>query len=319
MIPLVFIHIPKTAGTSFRLGADAYWGPERVCRDYGPKSPETSEIVKQWLVKNPDKWKFKKSFEKARYEFLTGHIRAIDYAPLFGVERMVTFVRDPLQRLVSEYNHVVRHYGYLGDFEQFYRAPHNINRQQRALVQIPWPAIGFIGLTEKYPESLCLLNRKYGLDIPDLQENMGRKDLSGSYGISVEHEAELRRLNAADIQMYERITAQFEWRLRLAESGQGFVAGAITQLDNGRLHGWALADNGDEPVLVQARSGGKVIGEAAANQYRPGLHEKGIGRGGFVGFSIDTGMLEAGKQVACVVASTEQPLVHSPWTLQAQA
>ena len=43
MDSFVFVHIPKTAGTSFRLGADQYFGEKMVCRDYGPKAPETSE------------------------------------------------------------------------------------------------------------------------------------------------------------------------------------------------------------------------------------------------------------------------------------
>ncbi|MCX2831889.1 sulfotransferase family 2 domain-containing protein [Microbulbifer thermotolerans] len=317
MNPFVFVHIPKTAGTSFRIGADAYWGRARVCRDYGPKSPETSEIVNKWLVETPDKWKFKKAFVQEGYEFLTGHIRAIDYAPIFGVGRMVTFVREPLQRIVSEFKHVVRHYGYKGDFTKFYRAPHNINRQHRALAGIPWPAIGFIGLTERYTESLNLFNQKYDVGIPGRQENRGRADINVGYELPLEQETELRKLNAADIRLYEEISAQFEWRLRLVDSEIGFVTGLINKLDNGLLYGWALADQGDDPVLVQARAGGEVIGEALANQYRPGLREKGVGRGGFVGFSIDIGRLKGGEKVECVVASTGQPLVHSPWTVHA--
>ena len=51
MDSFVFAHISKTAGMSFRLGADQYFGEKMVCRDYGPKAPETSKDVKEWIYK----------------------------------------------------------------------------------------------------------------------------------------------------------------------------------------------------------------------------------------------------------------------------
>ncbi len=317
--PYIFVHIPKTAGTSFRLAADRYFGNSRVCRDYGPKSPETSEIVKHWITGAQDKWNFKKAFEKSGYQFLTGHFHAAAYAPLFGTCRMVTFVREPLQRLVSEYNHMVRNYGYKKSFEEFYRSPHNINRQQRILGQLPWAAIGFIGLTERYEQSLSLLNQKYGLDIPNCRENLGRDGLGELYEIPADHEDELCRLNADDIALYKAIGTLFDWRLRLAETRQDFVAGTLMHADKGRLFGWALAENGDEPVVIQAWVNGEIIGETTAIGHRPGLCGMGIGRCGYVGFSFDISKLKAGDRVECVVAATGQPLVRSPWKVLEQA
>ncbi|WP_444939899.1 sulfotransferase family 2 domain-containing protein [Microbulbifer sp. ZKSA004] len=315
MNPFVFIHIPKTAGTSFRIGADSFFGSESVCRDYGLKSPETSEIIKVWNAGVRDKWEFKKRFEEARYQFLTGHFHAAVYAPLFGVSKMFTFVRDPVQRLVSEYHHMVRNYRYDESFEDFYRAPHNINRQQRILGRILWPAIGFIGLTEMYEQSLYLFNRKYSLDIPIYRENLGRINLTDNYELPTFQEEELRRLNAEDIALYKSIKTQFRWRLKLAETGRNFVLGALRQVEKERLSGWAIAENREEPIVIQARVGGNIIGVSHAIQDRPWLRGMGVGRGGFVGFSFDVSQLKAGDKVECVVASTEQPLAGSPWTV----
>ncbi|WP_193754354.1 sulfotransferase family 2 domain-containing protein [Microbulbifer sp. Q7] len=317
MNPFVFVHIPKTAGTSFRIGADAYFGRDYVCRDYGAKSPETSEIVHRWVNGAQDKWAFKKAFDERGYRFLTGHFHAAAYAPLFGTSYMITFLRQPLQRLVSEYRHMVRNYGYSKSFAEFYRTPHNINRQQRMLDQLPWMALGFIGLTERYDESLHLLNQKYSLDISNLRENLGRAGLDDRYEIPVEQEQELRQLNAGDLALYDVVCEQFDWRLKLAEQQKGFVAGTLMHTDRGRLFGWALAEASDEPVEIQARVNGKALGEAVAQQDRPWLRAMGLGRAGYVGFSLDISRLKAGDRVECVVAGTGQPLVQSPWTVRA--
>ena len=319
MSPIVFIHIPKTAGTSFRYGADAFFGSELVCRDYGPESPETSEIVNHWMDRMPDRWKFKKAFEQRGYQFLTGHFHAMRYAPLFGVERMVTFLRDPIQRTVSEYKHFVRHNDFSEEFEIFYRTRQSINRQFRILENLPWPGLGFIGFTDLYEESLALLNHKFGLEIPGLSENLSRNTYVEDYEVTPEQEAELRNLNKAEFRFYNLAREQFEWRRCLFERGEPFVAGALTRVDEKQLYGWAVSDEGDEPVIIRASVNGEVIGEAVAKQDRPGLREKGVARGGFVGFSLDISNLELGDSVECVVASTGQPLVHSPWKIQASA
>ncbi|WP_444956823.1 sulfotransferase family 2 domain-containing protein [Microbulbifer sp. ZKSA002] len=318
MDPIVFVHIPKTAGTSFRVGADSFFGRERVCRDYGPKSTETSAIVKRWVMEEQDKWKFKKAFEKQGYRFFSGHFHAASYAPLFGTFRMVSFVREPLQRLISEYNHMVRNYQYEKTFEEFYQTPHNVNRQYRILGQLPWAAIGFIGLTEEYDLSISLLNEKYNIEIPRRVDNTARRSLKELYEIPAGQKEDLYRLNAKDISLYDEICDQFDWRLKLFECKKKFVSGALMHEENGRLFGWAISENEEESAVLQAIAGGEVIGETTANQDRPWLRALGVGRAGFVGFSFDISKLKAGDKVDCVVANTGQPLVHSPWTVQGQ-
>jgi hypothetical protein len=52
--PLLFLHIPKTAGTSFRVAVmqrfgGASKGAYRVAFDYGDNRPETHEMVRRYL------------------------------------------------------------------------------------------------------------------------------------------------------------------------------------------------------------------------------------------------------------------------------
>ena len=44
--PIIYLHIPKTAGTSFRMSAEQYFGPDQVLNDYGEESPNTSEDIR---------------------------------------------------------------------------------------------------------------------------------------------------------------------------------------------------------------------------------------------------------------------------------
>nr|WP_246395025.1 sulfotransferase family 2 domain-containing protein [Microbulbifer rhizosphaerae] len=313
---MLFIHIPKTAGTSFRFGVDAALGKERVCRDYGPSSVETSAIVRQWVQPNADLWRFRSAFRAEGYLFLTGHFHASRYAGLFGVERMVTFLRDPVQRIVSEYQHHQRNYGYGEPLETFYRDKSNINRQGRLLAAVPWAGLGFVGITERYAESLQQFNRKFGMAVPFLDENQARESIAKPYTLTAEQRHELESLNADDIRLYRAACAQLDWRIRLAGSAPGYVSGALMRQEHGRLLGWARAEQGDEPVSVCFAVDGEPFAVVSAHEYRGALRERSIGRGGFVGFSVKIVGLSSGARIECTVAETGQPLVGSPWVLR---
>ena len=227
MDSFVFAHISKTAGMSFRLGADQYFGEKMVCRDYGPKAPETSDEVKEWIYKGNNFWGFAKVFREKGHRYLAGHFPANKYAPLFGVEHMITFLRDPVQRVISEYNHFVRFHGYTDDFQTFYRAPRFINRQLKALHGIAWASLGFIGLTEKYEDSLRLLICKYELTIPLLAANMSKASIIDVHTLSASDEENIRRLNAGELAVYRQVCEHFKQRSALAELGHPFVRGMI--------------------------------------------------------------------------------------------
>ncbi|MFS1523012.1 hypothetical protein ACL7TT_02680 [Microbulbifer sp. 2304DJ12-6] len=316
MNPLLFVHVPKTAGTSFRLGASAYFGDDSVCFDYGPNSSETSDVVRKWMGQNPDHWSFFREIKYGNKRLLSGHSNAMRYLPVFGLENTVTILRDPIQRLVSEYMHFSRHHGYEGDFESFYKKPTFTNRQGSFFKGLPWPVLGFIGLTERYEESLRLLNRKYDVDIPILTRNLWRSDLREKYELPPNQLTELRKRNADEIGLYEKAVSQFEWRVLLSQEGEKFVAGLISTQNKGRILGCAIPEQGDDAVVLRVIIDGVDKGEVLANENRPGLRANGARRGGFVGFSIDVSGFPEGAVLECKVAETGQPLVNSPWVIQ---
>ncbi|QFT53797.1 Sulfotransferase family protein [Microbulbifer sp. THAF38] len=306
----MFVHIPKTAGTSFRLGADSFFGKENVCRDYGEKAVETSTIVREWISSDKDGWLFARDFEKQGYQFLTGHFHAAKYISIFDASRMITFLRDPIQRIASEYNHFVRNNGYEGSFEDFFRSPQNVNRQLRLVGKNNWAEFGFIGFVDAYQDSLKLLNRKFEIDIPQLHENVAESEVVKPQQLTKDQIEELQILNAEELEFFSSARAQFDWRLRLACADESYVSGCVTHVEMGKLRGWAISEDINNAVLIQVKVDNEIIGECKANEFRPYCRARGLGRAGFIGFSFEFSREINVGSVECVVANTQQPLLN---------
>ena len=178
--PLFFIHIPKTAGSSFRVAAEQYFGSEATYFDYGNGSKETHPDILKFEYESKDRYLAAKSIKK-NAKFLSGHVIYPKYAPFFPAKSVVTFVRDPAQQVRSHYEHFSRLHGYKGSFEDFIKENRFANMQSKALNGIWTDAIGFIGITERYNESIALFNKYYGTGIKVLDINKNTAKASGIY------------------------------------------------------------------------------------------------------------------------------------------
>ncbi|BDQ33027.1 sulfotransferase family protein [Pseudodesulfovibrio portus] len=90
--PLLFLHIPKTAGTTLNAVLDANFAPGSVLDLYTAEQHRAiRDITYDGL---------------AEYDLIRGHIFVQDYDELLDGPvpvRMFTFLRDPVQRVISEY------------------------------------------------------------------------------------------------------------------------------------------------------------------------------------------------------------------------
>ena len=86
-----FLHIPKTAGTSFTNFLDSYFPPERI---YGPKL---------WcqLLEDP------RHIDWSKYDLIRGHFGYGMHRYLPKDTSIVTLLRNPVERTISLHHHVM--------------------------------------------------------------------------------------------------------------------------------------------------------------------------------------------------------------------
>ena len=112
--PVYFLHIPKTGGTTVHNFLASQFAEQVVC---------PAHVWHQLLPLPPE--------QIGSYSFIWGHFYAYLYRHAPMPMRYVTFVRDPVERALSHYGHVVLHADHylharareLGDFGAYLRDP----------------------------------------------------------------------------------------------------------------------------------------------------------------------------------------------------
>jgi hypothetical protein len=314
MHPVFFTHIPKTAGTSFRLGVEDYLGQQSIIYDYGLKAKETSKLVRELLYGEiSDSWRFYRECYKQEIRFVGGHVGIGRFVSGFKIENSVTFVREPLQRVVSEFKHFVRHYGYEGTMMDFCTRPVMQNRQSKLLEAVPLEAIGIIGLTERYEESIELINARFSWSVAVRADNKSHDHAENkTHQLSESEEAELRQLNQKDLELYRQCTELFDTRYKLYQSGLQFSHALIQRATEQNVSGWAWWEDGsDKPVEVELLLNGEPTKKKFATDLRHGLAWLHTSRGTHVGFSFPKAAKE-GDTVQCRISETGQCFPSKP-------
>ena len=201
---IVSLHLPKTAGSSLLAAYQARFG-ERVY-DYN----EAPELFDRLGVAGL----------RARYDVIHGHFHIRDRADLLDGARLVTYLRDPVQRVISSYyfhmrpdtdNWLAPQIQAAGlSLEDFARLPEQRNLQYRMLRPVPLERFDFIGLTERFEASIPALSAVIGAEL-SLGENRKvnpDKPLAAPYQSDPALAGLIRALNPRDVELYETILAR---------------------------------------------------------------------------------------------------------------
>lgn len=219
--PVVCLHIPKTAGTSLRRSLEMFYGTRHTYAAYDGAASLLN-------------WESLSDSQKAVFMFFTGHLHASNFERIVPMNRgrYVTFLRNPLDRIMSLYRHSMSHDPFFASnrcsLEDFVSnpPPHilpQVNNHQLAIIR----GIGdygrihsgdvnlairtleseyfFVGTTENFTLDFGSLAARLGLcDLKPLKENVS------SGGESVEVIPKVKNIilekNALDIALHEHFS-----------------------------------------------------------------------------------------------------------------
>ncbi len=284
---ILFVHIPKTAGTSFRLALENFFGEENTFYDYGLSSPETSIKIINFFYKKKDIYRLGQELKKHKNLFLCGHFHVNKYMSLFNTHNVVTFVRNPIEQVLSHYKHYVRHNNYKENLVSFIKDKRFKNIQSRILAGKPIEFFGFIGLTEEYSKSIELINYYYGLNIEVTSKNLDPNKTLTSSTLDNNIIELIKKENTADIDMYENVKKIFYKRIECYEKNEVYIHIFIQNKKKSIIRGVAFPNKGNKPVNVKLMDGSKEVSVEAVS-FRPGVLIHKLPRDGFVGFEYSS-------------------------------
>lgn len=188
---LIFLHVPKCAGTSVTRGLLSAYGDhlfiDRSWRRYRGRNQGW-----QWHSRLPFDSSIVK-FPKPEIRCVAGHFTHVKYTFL-GWPKFL-FLREPYARIVSHYS--VRGHRKVTTFGEFVRTGENaVSRMVGDLRQY-----FFVGLQEQYKESIEMLEWYTGLKLRKVHTNFRRVPV---YEPTKKQIRLFRRLNGQDIDLYKK-------------------------------------------------------------------------------------------------------------------
>lgn len=221
---LIFVHIPKAAGTSLKQALADRVGETGIAYKYDRPMSDPP------LLRRAKCLKASLGGELPARPIVFGHFLVGKFARLTPAGfapraplQYATFVREPLQRAISHYHFWKRTYlaGHRvwdrftredWSLERFLLSPEHRNFQSQFLWGFPLARFDFVGLAEDYEESLSLLGRRFpalaGLEVRAANANP-EKTVGGGYAIDAQLAARFRALHARDYALYAEAQALF--------------------------------------------------------------------------------------------------------------
>ncbi|PCE33711.1 sulfotransferase family 2 domain-containing protein [Burkholderia ubonensis] len=234
-VRIAFVHIPRTAGTTFGVALDALYEGRRIEKFYGDGDGGVANH-------RIDAFRALDAGEKDDVDLLRGHFVYGFDAGLRDV-RHVTLLRDPVRRLISFYFYALKERGnYLHAYlkqrrmglEQFLASDVCLdldNYQVRAISGAQFASVrepveqrhcddakrhlerefAAFGLTEQFGRSIELFNRTFGWTLPaDGHRNAG--GYAADLALSDACLQRVREKNRFDIELYAFAASLFESR-----------------------------------------------------------------------------------------------------------
>lgn len=214
------VHIPKTAGTSFRKSMRELFG-EALILDYGDKPLKMNRWKRNWLT-----WTAGRKSDQLAIEDNTcifGHYMPLKYSRLFQTRqcKLVTWMRNPIERMVSNYHFIFEHYELRNltpgqsrvvdenwTLEQFMFSPIYRNYSSQFLWGVPLKRFDFVGIVEHYNEELEFFGRNYfGRELTAYREKQTSKRPACAFLDDPRLRLKAEKFHARDMRLYRQALA----------------------------------------------------------------------------------------------------------------
>lgn len=206
---LISVHIPKTAGTAFGTLLSRRFGPG-LLEDYGdrPLSHAALRRLASSLAQIPLAASRLRGFEAVH-----GHFQPLKYLACRG--EVITWLRDPAQRMVSRYEHYRRDVDQGRPLQpapglrpgltlaQFIEIPRFHNTYAKYFRGFPLRRVRCFGFSEDMSDGLARMRRVLGLDLGDPALANANPSKDGTrYEIARELELRIATLNREDYRLW---------------------------------------------------------------------------------------------------------------------
>jgi hypothetical protein len=295
----LFLHIPKTAGTSFRRAAADRFGAERILKDYGPDAAETSEILRKTVLESGDPVEIIRVARQTKAAMLTGHLNVTRYMGIFGLLNTVTLLREPVARVVSHFRHAVRHLGFEGSIMHFAEQPQFRDLQARLVARLDPALFGLVGTTERYDDFLAGLEHAWGWSLDGMKVNVGDELGKLRVSLSDAEQEKIRNWNSMDYRLYDKAQRVMSNSAYCREQGIRFEPRGGLKLERGRdvLGGWSFNLGSGEAARVTVTVNGEHRADVECASFVPGAACWKAPRHGYIGFRLRQADLHPGDIV----------------------
>lgn len=279
---LFFVHIPKTAGTSFRKSLEERY---ETLSDYGDNNAHNHPVINRFIYTEQNPFALL-TYLRGRNVWIAGHMWIDKYISFTQPHDIVTFVRHPVARTLSHYNHEVRWGENVKDLDTFTELHKAQNTQARYLNALPVRLIGFVGVTERYNDSIRLINAQYDIKIEAKAENANDKKRVTHENLSKAMEEKIEHLNKKDDALYREAMSILDERIRFAESNTAWTWMYATFNHKGEVQGIAYRAKDNTPVPLRISHKDTTLHECDAAKLTPLFPNVRFPRQRFVGFSL---------------------------------
>ena len=206
------------------------------------------------------------------------------YLDFIPVSHTLIFMREPLSQIKSHYNHHVNKNELTESFDVFYQKNNFVNVQSRYLQGLPISLIGYVGITEKYSESLALINDYLECNIPCLSENESPTKHVGAADLSPSDKEAVLALNARDVLYYQQALQLHQQRHDYHQQGKEWTYLHCTVHSNNALFGCAYYQKSDDAVEFTVYINGQPWKKSQASNFFGGFPKANFPRERYIGF-----------------------------------